>query len=391
MQTNKMKNNKRIQLHQVGIFSRLLCWLMVFVLTLTACRSKRTQDLGWAKSDYGAEIAKRLTDLGARPAGSSACKQAADIINEEFQKLGYQPELQAVSGLGDNVIVKIPGYGLRYNRKDYSKARKLALGKHLGQREGAAIVMARYTTVSGENVTEANGLSDNAASIGALLTLAKQLKTQKIGYDVVLVALCSNQTEGAQTLLNSLSAAEKEHLSVVYELRNIFGGSRLYAHSGWNSLNKEEKYQRRLPVYQIVDLALEAGLGSKHSPFESIYTNQAGFMVASPLNKAENVVYREFTLNTSDYRVFDEAGIDTVYIESWNYFGKNLEEIKQTDSRLYAESNGLIAGTNFDNYTKLLENSSAEQLSKRINSSAFIVLKALYKGALDSQPNTLNY
>lgn len=390
MQTEKMTKFKKKPLSLRNV-SRFLSILLVCCLTLTACRTKHKTDYRVANDNYGVELAKSICDIGNRPAGSSAAKQAAELIKAEFQKLGYQPETQAVSGLGENIIVKIPGYGLTYNRQDYSQARKLALGKHLGQRAGSAIVMARYTTATQEGVTEANGLSDNAGSIGALLSLAKQLKTSRIGYDVILVALCSNQMEGAQTLLNSLSAMEKEHLSVVYELRNIIGGSRLYAHSGWNSLNKEEKYQRRLPVFQIVDLALEEGLGSKHVPFESIYTNQSGFMVASPLNNSENVVYREFTLNSSDYRIFDQAGIDTVYIESWNYAGKSLEEIKQSDSRIYSESNGLVSSTNFDNYAKIVEHSGVEQLKKRINSCAFIMLKALQKGALDSKPNLLNY
>lgn len=371
--------------------TRYLCLLIVSCFLLTACRSQRKSDYSLANDNYGVEIAKSICDLGARPAGSSQAKQAADLLKAEFAKLGYQTEQQKVAGLGDNIIVKIPGYGLTYNRQDYSQARKLALGKNLGLREGTAIVMARYTTANQEGVTEANGLSDNAGGIAALLTLAKQLKNYKIGYDVILVALCSNQMEGAQTLLNGLNEQERAHLAVVYELRNIIGGSRLYAHSGWNSLVKENKYQRRLPVFQIVDLALEEGLGSRHVPFESIYTNQAGFMVASPNDNNQSVVYREFTLNSSDYRIFDQAGIDTVYIESWNYAGKSLEEIKQTDSRLYSDSNGLIAGTNYDNYAKYMENSSVEHLRKRINSCAFIVLKALNKGALDSRANTLNY
>lgn len=390
MQTEKMTKFKKNPLSLRNV-SRFLSILLVYCLTLTACHSKRKIDYRVANDNYGMELAKSICDIGNRPAGSSAAKQTAELIKAEFQKLGYQPETQAVSGLGENIIVKIPGYGLTYNRQDYSQARKLALGKHLGQREGSAIVMARYTTAVQEGVTEANGLSDNAGSIGALLSLAKQLKTSRLGYDVILVALCSNQMEGAQALLNSLSKIEKEHLSVVYELRNIIGGSRLYAHSGWNSLNKEEKYQRRLPVFQIVDLALEEGLGAKHVPFESIYTNQSGFMVASPLNNNENVVYREFTRNSSDYRIFDQAGVDTVYIESWNYAGKSLEEIKQSDSRIYSESNGLVSGTNFDNYAKIVEHSGVEQLKKRINSCTFIMLKALQKGALDSKPNLLNY
>lgn len=390
MQTEKMTEFKK-KTFSLRKTSQFLSILLVCCLTLTACHTRRKTDYRVANDNYGAELAKSICDIGNRPAGSSAAKQTAELIKAEFQKLGYQPETQTVSGLGENIIVKIPGYGLTYNRQDYSQARKLALGKHLGQREGSAVVMARYTTAFQEGVTEANGLSDNAGSIAALLSLAKQLKTVRLGYDVILVALCSNQMEGAQTLLNSLSAREKEHISVVYELRNIIGGSRLYAHSGWNSLNKEEKYQRRLPVFQIVDLALEEGLGSKHVPFESIYTNQSGFMVASPLNNNENVVYREFTLNSSDYRVFDQAGIDTVYIESWNYAGKSLEEIKQSDSRIYSESNGLVSGTNFDKYAKIIEHSGVEQLRKRINSCAFIMLKALQKGALDSKPNLLNY
>lgn len=385
---NKMKQNTK---QSARICCRYLCLLLVTCILFTACKSQQKTDYSLVNESYGAEIAKKLCDLGSRPAGSSASKQAADLIKTELQKLGYQPELQAVASLGNNIIVKIPGYGFTYNSQDYSRARKLALGKSLGIREGTAIVMARYTTTNKEGVTESNGLSDNAGGVGALLTIAKEIKKQKLGYDVLLVALCSNNMEGAETLLNSLSAPERERLSVVYELRNLIGGSRLYAHSGWNSLQQNDKYQRRLPVFQIVDVALEEYLGSKHVPFESIYTNQAGFMVSSPIDNAQTVVYREFTLNTSDYRIFDQAGIDTVYIESWNYAGNSLESIKQTDSRIYSDSNGLISGTNYDNYAKLIENNGSEQLNKRINSCAFIMLKALSKGALDSKINTPIY
>lgn len=80
-----------------------------------------------------------------------------------------------------------------------------------------------------------------------------------------------------------------------------------------------------------------------------------------------------------------------MYIESWNYAAKDLAGIKQTDSRLFANSKGQLSGTNNDNYKTLMQTFSREQLIKRVNSAAFIVLIALIKGALDSKVNSINY
>ena len=348
------------------------CLLAVLITALTACRAHRNSNMENPTDAYADEICQKLTEQGVRTPGSEAAKAAAEYIKSEFQKLGYVPEEQPVAGMdGANIVVRIPGFNMRYNQRDLQNK-------------------ARYTTVTAKEITEADGLCDNAAGVAALLKLAKQLKQNKVGYDVVLAAICSNNSEGGSALLQSLKPNENK-IAVAYELRNIFGGSRLYAHAGWNSLNNEMKYAHRLPVYQIVDLALEEGLGGSQSPYESIYTNQSGFSVASPLNSAENVVYREFTSHESDYRAFDAAGIDTVYIESWNYAAKDLAGIKQTDSRLFANSKGQLSGTNNDNYKTLMQTFSREQLIKRVNSAAFIVLRALIKGALDSKVNSINY
>lgn len=368
------------------------CLLAVLITALTACRAHRNSNMENPTDAYADEICQKLTEQGVRTPGSEAAKAAAEYIKSEFQKLGYVPEEQPVAGMdGANIVVRIPGFNMRYNQRDLqNKARYITLGDSYARSSGIAVVMARYTTVTAKEITEADGLCDNAAGVAALLKLAKQLKQNKVGYDVVLAAICSNNSEGGSALLQSLKPNENK-IAVAYELRNIFGGSRLYAHAGWNSLNNEMKYAHRLPVYQIVDLALEEGLGGSQSPYESIYTNQSGFSVASPLNSAENVVYREFTSHESDYRAFDAAGIDTVYIESWNYAAKDLAGIKQTDSRLFANSKGQLSGTNNDNYKTLMQTFSREQLIKRVNSAAFIVLRALIKGALDSKVNSINY
>lgn len=398
MQFKKIMHGTCLSKHAALTYKRLLAGALVLacILPLFACSSRQANSLAKNFDNYGAEIAKKIADIGSRPGGSANEKAAADLIAAEFTKLGYRPETQAVSKNGvnsQNIIVKIPGFGMNYNNSELSKARFLALGNHLGNSQRTAIVIARYNTVNREGITQADGTVDNAAGVAALLTLAKQLKNVQVGYDLILAAVGAGDVNyaGSETLLNSLSETDRKRVDCVYEIRNIYGGSKLYAHSGWNSLSKkEDKYMRRLAVYQLVDVALEEGLGT-NSPFDSIFTNQAGFSIPSPLNNNEQVIYREFTLNESDYRTFDAAGINTVYIESWNYDAADAAEIKQSDNLQFAEGNGLIAGSNYDNFAALAQVFTANQLERRINSVAFILLKGLIKGELGSQVRTSNY
>ena len=254
--------------------------------------------------------------------------------------------------------------------------------------QATVLVAATYNTPSLDQETIANGnfngISDNASGVGALMMLAKQLKNYRSGYDIILVALGgTNQNyAGARALYNGLSESTLDTLDCFYEIRNIYAGTKLYAHSGWSSLLPNQKYEMRRRAYAMTDVAIEYGLIETHGT--DLYLNEAGFNVPSPISDG-TVIYREFTLTPSNYRVFDEQGIPIVYFEAYDYNGKDLDSLSETRSPDFAETNGKVGGTKFDNASYLNDVLEEGQLEERINLMAFILAEGLMKNPPDTE------
>ena len=245
---------------------------------------------------------------------------------------------------------------------------------------------------------EFDGINSNASGVAVLLTVAKQLKNTKPGYDIVIVAFGAgcDSFAGSRAYTAALEAEELESIDVMYNVDGIYAGDKVYAHSGQNSVLGEARksYEKRRKLYEATDVYYEYELYTNN--LFALYTNQSGIKV--PWGDAEHgqtAIYREWTRSESDHTPFDQLGIPVVFFQSYDYDADKIEDIKESSNPSFAATNGVIAGTAFDSSKYLdslfeLNQSSAvttrdertkiDLLTRRINNVAFIIDGALKKG-----------
>lgn len=328
---------------------------------------------------YGSAIATALaTDYPFRKAYSPEEKSAGEYVKSEFEKLGYTVTEQTFdspdhSGTSSNYIVKIPGQGFMMASEDGSYK----------EEHRQVIVGAHYDTALGTSNSAANpdydGIQDNASGIGCLLTLAKQLKGTNYGYDVILVAFGAGEDSaaGAAYYASQMTPDETASTDAMYCVESIYAGDKLYASAGWNSLAAGKKYEMRRKLYEAYDVVYENSLSSKNG-VDLLYNESSISLDVNGDGTAD--IYREVTLNPSDYVPFDNAGIPIVFIESYDYNYATVEEMKETKNLNLQTAAGMIRHTDLDSIDLLAASLDEGQLDKRINNTAFILLKCIEKG-----------
>ncbi|MDO5732288.1 MAG: M28 family peptidase [Eubacteriales bacterium] len=406
----------------------LLCAFMI--LPLSACGEDREDEKLADYGSYGAEIANQIAALGPRPSGSSQEQAAGEMVFNALTALGYHPERQTFTSNGSsvsNIIVKIPGSGFRYRpvnlidklyvEPDQGQiyghifSRQVILATRLCTEEAQAEpsetpgeseeTVPTETDENGEakpddfawaraenrgevvyEASELEGISDNASGIASLLTLAKLLKNENLGYDVTLafVAASGNNYEGTRQLLAHFSDEELDNIDCFYELRNIYAGDSLYVHAGWQAIDSDRKYLLRRKIYEMTDVSLETGL--LYDNGEDLLLNESIFDVPNPLTQARTL-YREFSYNRSDYLVADELGIPCAFVESYDYNGKDFSDQCENRNPSFSSSGGRVSGTSYDNRARLERILDRNQLQRRVNTVAFLCLGALRKGCSD--------
>ncbi len=388
-----------------GKVKHFVSLLLVFAFgLLVSCSGTSTAHELSLYGSYGSEIALRIaSDYPKRVAGSSQENQTASLIQAAFEDLGYVPDVQTVSlpdgGSSRNIVVRIPGTGFvaREDRLDeleydiYDNRAKAEDGLFTRQ----VIVGARYDTDPATSEAS-DGISDNASGIGALLTLARELKKTRVGYDVILVALGAGfQGEaGANTFLRSLSSEDLAITDTFYEFRSLVGGAKLYANAGLSSLYPNKKYLLRQPLYEVATIALSESVLGRSGV--ALYQNQATFLIPNPLagetppasdygTVPDQVVFREISSTLSDYRVFDRAGIACVLLESSDFNARAFDELHENADPNYASTNYQVRGTDFDSIASFAQLAEDDLIESRINVSAFLVFKAIENGVLGSE------
>jgi len=366
------------------VITVLLCLLFVLPVLMSGCGSSDVKVVAIADyGDYGTLIARTLaSDYPFRKAYSAEEKESGSYVKSEFEKLGYKVEEQTFSssdqtGTSANYIVKIPGEGLMFQNEAGTyvlENRQVIVGAHYDTLYGAsdAATMLGF-----------DGIQDNACGIGCLLTFAKQLRTQSVGYDVVLIAFGAGHDSyaGARAYSSLMTADDIASTDAMYCVESIYAGDKLYASAGWNSLIPGTKYEMRRKLYEVYDVVYENSLSSKNG-VDLLY-NESGLSLDVNGDGILDV-YREVTQTMSDYAPFDSAGIPTVFFESYDYNYSNVSEMKETKNLHLQMNGGLIRGTNADSLSILEVSLAEDQLMKRINNTAFILLKAIEKGAHNS-------
>lgn len=366
--------------------SRVLILSMVLMMLFvgTSCSKNNAPTLTPEYGTYGADFARELaTTYPYRTAYSSSESAAGEMIEDELIDLGFDVEVQPFYGsngsISNNYIVRIEGDGF------------MALDEETGEYSlihRTAVIGAHYDVpVSSSSVSYGsvyNGISDNASGIGCIMTVASQIKNYKNnGFDVIIVAFGAGTDDyaGAKAFLSSLTEEEKANIEVMYCIDSIYAGDKIYASSGYNSLITTQKYSMRRKLYQVYDVAYDSMLSSKYG-FNLLY-NESSLQV--DLNgDGINDIYREVSTNKSDYVPFDNANIQIVFFDSYDYYFDKMEDMKETKNLNLQEFGGQVRGTALDS-TDILDpiymTEEEDRLEIRINNVAFCILESMLKGS----------
>ncbi|MGI6333777.1 MAG: M28 family peptidase [Saccharofermentanales bacterium] len=416
--------------------------ILLLLLSLLSAACDSVEDEKLPVADYGkdgSQFARRFArTYPGRGPGSDQEHAAGDFIIKTLKEMGYAPvvttftlpvepmEDQEPESAADdtditvqkapssrNIAVFVEGKGFTRTGVDGQQTRfrkQVIIGAHYdtpvsieeieaAAAETKATESEKPSGGSGPSLAEYTGIQDNASGVAALMTIARELKNYDLGYDVVLVAFGAGSADqaGSRFFAGQLSRAEIAATDAMYCIDSIYAGDKVYAHSGRNSIlgGDRKDYEKRRKLYEATDVFFENLLYSNNRYM--LYTNQSSFLMELE-GYAEPVVYREWSLNDSDYLPFDELGIPIVFFESYDYDEKSVAEMKESHNPAFGATNGRIRGTGFDS-TDFLEQllnstrSSAarvtdrpldDQLTRRINNTAFIILEALAKGNHDA-------
>lgn len=377
---------------------------------LTSCKKDdgkkiRPADYG----SYGSDLARKIAaDHPDRKPYSEGEKATGEFIKEEMTKLKFEPEVQTFTtknGTSANYVVKITGTGF-YDEdsegKVITKHRIAIIGAHYDNLppETKKVENTKTTSKKGAETTALeysfDGISDNASGTACLLTAMKAFSEYPpFAYDVYFVAFGAGNDDyaGAREFYNSLTGEEKLRIDVMYCMESLYAGDKLYASSGYKSLDPQNRYKMRRKLYQAYDVCFANTLFTNYG-FD-LYYNESG--VKTDLNgDGTEDIYNEVSANKSDYLVFDEAGIPVVFFDSFEYNFTKMDEMKETKNLNLQNYGGMIRRTH-DDSTVFLDSvlvepdydrdgdgeidCSGDRLQIRINAVAFIIVEALLKGS----------
>lgn len=362
----------------------LILTAIIFITPLAACSDGEEETLLQADyGTYGADIAREFASLYPyRAPYSSEEAQAGLYIKSKFEELGYEVSEQNFTNeygqSSTNYFVSYSGRGF-INLDEYGNPeevrRTIVIGAHYDDMFSADMVDPSYGY---------DGISDNASGIGCLLTIAAQISTyEDLPFDVYLVAFGAGNDNfaGARAFANSLTPEMLSLIDCMYCIDSIYGGDKVYASAGYNSLNMSQKYQMRRKLYQAYDVTYDSLLYTQYE--FSLYYNESG--VITDLNgDGFDDIYREVSHNKSDYVPFDELNIPIVYFDSADYFFNSMSEMKDSKNLNLQEYEGMIRNTPLDS-SLILDPFKIDEdrdiLQIRINCIAYIILESMMKGS----------
>ncbi len=362
----------------------LVLALVTFIIPIASCSGDEDEVALQADyGSYGADIAREFASLYPYRCAYTAEEAAAgEYIRSQFEDLGYDVSKQDFTnlygGTSANYIVNISGKGF-FSIDEYGNPqevrRTIVIGAHYDDSFSAGQVEASYGY---------DGISDNASGIGVLLTIASQIRNyEDLSFDVILVAFGAGNDNyaGARAFVNSLTDEVAGSIDCMYCIDSIYGGDKVYASAGYNSLLMSQKYQMRRKLYQAYDVVYDSLLYTQYG--FSLYYNESG--VITDLNgDGFDDIYREVSANKSDYVPFDELNIPIVYFDSADYFFDNMEDMKDSKNLNLQEFGGMVRSTPLDSSATLDSfkvNEDGDLLQIRINCVAYVILESMMKGS----------
>lgn len=365
---------------------------------MSGCKKNDDSGIPADFGTYGADFARSLAKTYPfRKAYSEEEAKAGEMIRAEFDKLGYEVQVQPFTGSdgkqSNNYVAIRKGAGF-YSKSegtgDYiNTERYVVIGAHYDSkysRKDLDKFNASQKEEKGDNavVYDYDGINDNASGIGALMTCAKELpEYSNMAYNVILVAFgaSSDDFAGANAFFNALTPDVKSKLEVMFCIDSIYAGDKIYASSGMSSLMPDRKYSLRRKLYQAYDVCYDNSLYSING-FNLLY-NESG--VKNDFNNDGTPdVYSEVSDNKSDYVPFDNNLIPVVFFDSFDYNFDSIDSMHDTKNLELQDFKGMIRGTYLDSMTKLdpiLKTPEGDQLEVRINNVAFCILGTAMKGS----------
>lgn len=185
------------------------------------------------------QIRHIATYFPGRMAGSPAELIAAEYLNQQFNKFGYQSNLR--------------GFDTRYlytsndGKKDWHNIHATSvIAARAGEVPQQIIVMAHFDTYVPQSDADTNhnlggltlqGVDDNASGIGVMMELAERMQAIPTHYSLRFVALSAEETgaKGAEDFIKRMSAEEKKNTLLVINLDSLITGDKLYFNSGVNT------------------------------------------------------------------------------------------------------------------------------------------------------------
>jgi len=389
---------------------RLIAFILSLALIMSVFAGCKKDDGSNVPADfgtYGADFARNLAKTYPfRKAYSTEESQAGEMIRAEFEKLGYEVQVQPFTGSdgkqSNNYVAIRKGAGF-YSKSegttDYiSTERYVVIGAHYDSKYSKKELDKYNASQKEEKGDKAvtydyDGINDNASGIGALLTCAKELPNYgNMAYNVIFVAFgaSTDNYAGATSFFNALTPDVKSKLEVMFCIDSIYAGDKIYASSGMNSLLPGRKYPMRRKLYQAYDVCYENSLYSVNG-FNLLY-NESG--IKKDFNNDGSAdVYNEITENKSDYVPFDNNLIPIVFFDSFDYNFDSVDSMHDTKNLELQDFEGMVRGTYLDSMNRLdplLKTEEGDQLQVRINNVAFVILGTAMKGS-DTALNYVQY
>lgn len=240
------------------------------------------------------------TVFPGRMTGSPAEMLAADYLQQQFIRYGYQSDIRRFKTR------------YRYTTKDgHQSWHNVSASQVIAGREGQApqqiVIMAHLDTFiplsDGDTDNNLGGLTlqgvdDNASGLGVMLELAERLKNVPTRYGIRFIATSGEEigSLGARNILSRMSAKEKKNTLLVINLDDLITGDKLYFNSG----KKTPDPVRKLTRDRALKLAHRLGIQATTNP-------------------GLNVHYPQGTGCCNDTEPFDEAGIPVLSVEATNW------------------------------------------------------------------------
>lgn len=411
-----------------------MVWL-ILTLVLVSCGQGGDATRIAAYGEYGAELARTVArHFPYRSPGSDQESKTADYLVSVLETLGLSPSVESFqfqdengqTRQSQNVVAKIEGRGFTLSEEDGGGVlndSQIIIGANYDVPVTGPDYVYPYLEegqVLSRSYAQYNGIHDNASGLSSVMVTAYQMTRERPGYDVTIVFFGAGNSgfAGARAYLSGMNEAEREKTACVYNIGPVYAGDKVYAHAGQNSLadGTHKSYDMRRKLYEATDIFFQYQLNTNNR--YALYTNQSTFFVTKP-DEPRQVVFREWTTKLGNHTPFDEAGLPIVFFESGDYNIDSIDELgRENINPEFRETNGRISGTPFDEEQYLFnvfrrideerqtegfqiepdddapvvgpslpdetedetDQDEIDQLTRRINNTAFILVQAAKRG-----------